>query len=168
MQLFTERTILTPLSKADFNEILAMYQEPGTAKFIAPLRDKDETFLRSFLEGKIEANSNEVGFWVAREKATNNFIGTGNLNQFSLRDLIHVGCHLSRMYWGEGYGFEVMNRLKNYGIEERKLAVIHGLVEEEHTVSKALMVKMGFALVEQFDAGVTLNVYRFNAPSLEG
>lgn len=162
MKLYTNRTSILPLSEKDFENILKMYKEPDSSKFISPLQGKDEAFLKTFLEGKIASNKTEVGFWVVREKETNVFLGTGNLNEFSLRPVPHVGCHLSRKIWGNGYGYEIMNRLKHYGIEERKLDAIHGFVEEGNAASKALMVKMGFKLIEQMDAGVLLNNYRFS------
>jgi len=161
MKLFAKRTVLLPLSEHDFEDILKMYQEPDSAKFIAPLRTKGEAFFRGFLQQKIISNQEEVGFWVVRHKETNAFIGTGNLNLFSLKDVTHVGCHLSTKFWGNGFGYEVMNRLKHYGIDDLELEAVHGFVEEGHAASKAIM-KMGFKLIEQMDAGVVLNNYRYS------
>lgn len=160
-KLHTERTILTPLQLTDFDEILEMYNEPGTAKFILPLLNRDRTFYVQFLTGKIESNKTQVGFWTVRNAANNAFIGTANLNKFQHKEITHVGCHLSRSYWGCGYGFEIMNHLKDYGIEKRGMTEVYGLVEEGHEASKHLMKKMGFVLKEQLELDVMLNVFCF-------
>ncbi|MFT4682850.1 MAG: RimJ/RimL family protein N-acetyltransferase [Flavobacteriales bacterium] len=137
-----------------------MYQEPESSKFIAPLRAKYEAFFRRSLEQKIISNEAKEGFWVVRHKETNAFIGTGNLNLFSLKDVTHVGCHLRTKSWGNGFGYEVMHRLKHYGIDDLELTAVPGFVEYGHVASKAIMIKMGYKLIEQMDAEVVLNYYR--------
>ena len=159
--LVSERVTFTPLRREDFEEILAMYDEPDTAKYILPLQNKDQAFYLNFLEGKIASNKSLVGFWTVRNSADNTFIGTANLNKFQHRDITHVGCHLSREFWGQGFGFEVMNFLKNYGVEQRGMPEVYGLVQEGHNASKHLMMKMGFKLIEQIHLEVPLNIFRF-------
>ena len=41
LTLQTERTILTPLKEEDFKDIVQMYLEPDSNKFIPPLQDKN-------------------------------------------------------------------------------------------------------------------------------
>ena len=88
MILETTRTTITPLAKSDIPEIMEMYHEPDSNKFIPPLLDKNEDYYIDFLNKKIEYNKNEIGFWTVRHTTDNAFIGTVNLNQFADTELV--------------------------------------------------------------------------------
>ncbi|TXC75642.1 GNAT family N-acetyltransferase [Luteibaculum oceani] len=64
----TERCIVKPLQKEDFPEILEMYQELDSNKYVPPLKDKTPEEHLAFLELKIGNNEKELGFWTARKK----------------------------------------------------------------------------------------------------
>ena len=93
--LHTTRTILEPLTVQDFEEILAMYAEKDSNKFIEPLKDTSRDVQLSFLEKKIKTNQNKngLGFWTIRLK-DGQFIGTANLNLFEMLGKVHIGIHL--------------------------------------------------------------------------
>lgn len=107
-------------------------------------------------------NQPEASFWTVRSKADGTFIGTINLNQFAQTGLIHLGCHLSRNFWQQGYASELMEALLRYGFEERKLGSIYGVFEKENTVSQRLLEKLGFRPYEsRLIDGKSLFVYRY-------
>ena len=161
MTVLTTRCQCTLISAKDFSEIIKMYQERDSNKYIAPLLNKDEAFYIKFLEGKIASNRVAPSFWTVRLKADRTFIGTINLNQFAQTGLIHLGCHLSRNFWQQGYASELMEALINFGWEERKLNSIHGVFEKENTVSKSLLKKLGFQPYEsRWVEGKELFIYR--------
>ena len=95
MRIETERCFCEALSEKDFKEVLDMYQEDDSNKYIAPLLNKSQDFYQEFLEKKISLNKIQASFWTVRSKAEETFIGTINLNQFTQTGLIHLGCHLS-------------------------------------------------------------------------
>ena len=151
MILQTERAILTPLSKADFSEILSMYSEADSNKFIPPLLNKTEDYFIQFLEGKVKVNEHTVGFWTVRSKNNNEYIGTVNLNQFKDTSINHIGAHISKKFWNQGYAFELLKELMNYGFQVRKLDAIHGIVSEDHHVSKKLLNRLGIVFLKEYD-----------------
>ena len=159
----TLRTQITPLSFEDFDEIISMYGEPDSNKFIEPLLNKSDAFYRTFLTKKIEDNEKVHQFWVVRNKENNEFVGTLNLNQFSGTDLKHIGCHLARDYWNKGYATELMKRIIEYGFKERKLNAIHAVIEEGHDVSLRLFKNLGFELFEmRFVNGCHLHILKLS------
>lgn len=161
MRIETERCFCEALSEKDFKEVLDMYQEDDSNKYIAPLLNKSQDFYQEFLEKKIRLNKIQASFWTVRSKAEGTFIGTINLNQFAQTGLIHIGCHLSRNFWQQGYASELMEALLKYGFEERKLRCIHGVFEKENTVSQRLLEKLGFRPYEsRWVEGKELWVYR--------
>ena len=163
MHLGTERTIITPISENDIPEILEMYIEPDSFKYILPHKDKTNEYYLKFLKGKIETNKRTLGFWSVRVKDSNEFIGTVNLNQFQNSEMTHIGCHLKREAWNKGFATELMRELMKYGFEERNLNAIHGIVEESNTVSSKLIKTLGFSILEErMDQGVKLIIYRKN------
>lgn len=161
MTLYTERTTITPLIESDIPEILEMYLEPDSFKYINPHKDKTKEYYQVFLQGKIAANKKVLGFWSVRLHATNEFLGTVNLNQFQDLEITHVGCHLKSVAWNKGFATELMKELIKYGFEVRKLKAIHGIVEEGNIISAKLMKRLGFDFLEELiDKEVKLNIYR--------
>ena len=161
MKLYTERTTIIPLIESDIPEILEMYLEPDSFKFISPHKDKSKEYYQSFLQGKLAANKKALGFWSVRLNATNEFVGTVNLNQFQDSEITHIGCHLKSAAWNEGFATELMKELIKYGFEVRNLKAIHGIVEEYNIISAKLMKRLGFDFIEEIiDKKVKLNIYR--------
>jgi len=164
MTVLTTRCQCNLLIAKDFPEIIKMYQEDDSNKYIAPLLNKSLEFYQEFLERKVRENRTEASFWTVRSKVDGAFIGTINLNHFAQTGLIHMGCHLSRNFWQQGYASELMEALLRYGFEERKLASIHGVFEKENTVSQRLLEKLGFRPYEsRWVEGKELLVYRCQA-----
>jgi len=162
MILKTTRTTITPLAESDIPEMMEMYREPDSNKFIPPLFDKDDDYYNDFLSTKIENNKSDVGFWTVRDLTQNTFIGTVNLNQFADTNMIHIGCHLKRDFWNQGYAYELMSRLRDHGIEDKQLSAIHGIFNEEHIVSAKLLKKLKFTFFEsRIENEKQLNIYRY-------
>ena len=162
MTLRTERTTIIPLSESDIPEILEMYLEPDSFKFISPHKDKSKKYYQVFLQGKLEANKKALGFWSVRLADTNEFLGTVNLNQFKDAEMTHIGCHLKNDVWNKGFATELMKELMKYGFEGRNLKAIYGIVEESNIISAKLMKRLGFDFLEEImDKEVKLNIYRY-------
>ena len=144
MGITTKRTVIEPLKRDDFKVLLEMYFEPESNKYIHPLKDKNQDFYLQFLEKKMEANNKVVGFWIVKSKDTLEVIGTLNLNEFERLSITHVGCHLKRKFWNQGYGTELFSRIIQFGFEEMKLKEIYAIVDVQHIISERLLVKLGF------------------------
>lgn len=165
--MVTERTRIIPLQYEDFDEVIEMYHEPDSNKFIQPLQGKSDAFYRTFLARKIEANKTVSQFWTVRELSGNQFVGTLNLNQFSDTDMTHIGCHLAVDFWNKGYGKELMKRIIKFGFEERELESIHAVIDTQHEVSLKLFNNLGFKFFENRELeGVQLNILRLEKKQL--
>ena len=162
MNMHSSRTTIKIIDQRDVPEILEMYQEPDSFKYIAPHKDKSISYYENFLKGKIESNKLQNGFWVVRDINSNEFIGTVNLNRFMQTDMFHVGCHLRTKFWNQGYAKELCELLIKYGSEEMNLTEIYGVVEDGNIVSTKLMKSLGFSIKESklIEASL-LNIYYF-------
>jgi ribosomal-protein-alanine N-acetyltransferase len=162
MNLSTQRTTILPIQEKDIPDILEMYIEPDSFKYIGPLANKTVTFYTEFLQKKITTNKTEVGFWVVREKKNNSFIGTVNLNQFQDSVMTHIGCHLKSEHWNKGYAKELVKELLNYGTSNRKLEEIFGVFDVDNTVSRKLLEGLGFKPFEKRQIqDKEVNIYRY-------
>lgn len=159
--LTTNRTILTPLQESDFEEIIEMYFEPDSNQYVPPLLNKDRATYLERLTKKIVPNTQPkgLGFWTVRDKNNHTFLGTANLNIMEVLQITHVGCHLSRKIWGQGYGSELIQCLVQYGLQDLKLPVIYGIVSPAHLASKKMLRKAGLEYdktIELYDEALDL------------
>lgn len=151
----TKRTTIRPLHLNDYPDVLEMYSEKDSFKYIKPLRDLSSEEHSQFIDKKMLQNTDEIGFWSVFTKDDNEFIGTVNLNEFANTGMIQIGCHLKRAFWNKGFGLELMTEIVNYGFETRKLDQIHGVYEDGHFVSTKLLEQLGFKFLETQTFGTT-------------
>jgi RimJ/RimL family protein N-acetyltransferase len=145
----TERTILTTLTKDDYTEVLVMYDEPDTFKYIAPLQNKSREELISFLDSRIAQVNDGLGYhWVVRLKENGKFIGLMNLNPIGKSDKIQVGFQLRRKYWNQGFATEVTKLVLEFAVEEAGMRVIYGVFSKRNVVSKKIFERFGFEFEE--------------------
>ena len=145
----TERTILTMLTRDDYTEVLPMYDEPDTFKYIAPLQNKSREEYIGFLDSRIAQVNNELGYhWVVRLKDNGKFIGLMNLNPIGNSDKIQVGFQLKRKYWGQGFATELTKRVLEFAIKEADLRVIYGVFDKRNIASRRIFKKFGFEFEE--------------------
>ncbi len=168
--LQTNRIEIIPLNKQDFSEIIKMYLEPDSNKYIRPLQGKTETEFLQFLEKKLSTNQSlkGLGFWTCRLKSNGNFIGTCNLNPFFETERIQIGCHLSSHYWNKGYAFEILQEIVKHGTEDLKLKDLYGFFEPENSTSGKLMNKLSFEFLgKEKHFGIELNVHKYASNKLD-
>jgi RimJ/RimL family protein N-acetyltransferase len=141
----TTRTILTPLSTSDFEEIMKMYEDPDCFKFIRPQQGLTRPEYEAFLKKKLANNDPVVGFWTVRSIETGEFIGNANLYPFPGKDLEHLGALFQKKFWNQGYATEVLTELVKHAAT-KGLKEVYGVVEEGNKTSERLMEKLGFSL----------------------
>jgi len=158
MHLETERTTITFLKESDIEELLDMFSEKDTFKYIKPLKDKTEEEHKAFLDSKLKVNAQfkVMGYWVVREKGTNALIGT--LNYYPMPEssgftFKHIGAHFKRDFWGKGYSKELLSRLICYLKEELSEKEILAILESEHVVSKKMLASLGFKFLKFVQLG---------------
>ncbi len=145
----SERTILKTLSKDDYTEVLIMYDEPDTFKYIAPLQNLSRDEYIAFLDSRIVQNNSGVGYhWAVRLKENKTFIGLMNLNPIGTTDRIQIGFQLRRKYWNQGFATELTARVLEFGINEAGIKEIYGVFNKENLASGKIFKKLGFEFVE--------------------
>lgn len=148
--MHTQRTILTPLSRSDFDDVLKMYSEPDTFKYIAPLLGKTKEEYINFLESRIAQIKSGVGYhWAVRSGDNNEFIGLMNLNPIGNTDRIQVGFQLKRKFWDQGLATELTIRVLDFAFKDARLTDVYGVFNIENIASAKIFKKLNFKFVEQ-------------------
>ncbi|MCR9153616.1 MAG: GNAT family N-acetyltransferase [Bacteroidetes bacterium] len=144
----TERLFMRYMDQSDFPELLEMYFEEDSNKFIRPLRGKSRDEYLSFLASKLEKNKEQGHFFLAILNEEEKIMGTANLNYFAALDIEHVGVHLKRAYWSQAYGTEVLKGLIQLASKEGRKKIF-ALVQKGNLASEAMMRKCGFELEKE-------------------
>ncbi len=159
----TNRTTMALIVEEDIPEILEMFREPDTFKFIGKLQNKTDEEYREFLKTKLPRNQVKTNYyWIARLKETGEFVGAVNLNYYNQTDMIQVGVQIKRKFWGQGFAPEVVTRARDFGVTDVGLNLIHGVVEPAHIASKKMLMKSGFKYSETITINnETLEIYKY-------
>ena len=157
----TSRTNIVPCTIDHMQDILTMFAEPDSNKYIAPLLAMDHDQWVDKLTTNIGKNKEMVQYWCVYHIENGDFIGTLNLNKFANTEYDQIGIHLSRKYWNQGFGKELCPPILDYGFNTRKLDVIHWVFEPEHEVSKKLAISLGFKpFTEMEDEWGKIEIYQ--------
>ena len=158
---------MTFLKQEDFNEVLEMFREPDTFKYITPLDKRTDQEYIEILKSRILQTSLQEGFhWTARLKTTGEFIGAINLNPFPKSGKMQLGFQIRRKFWNQGYTSELAAKALEYGLEVAKLEEIYGYFEKANIASGKILKNLGFQFVERkrFSEGdQVLEVYKYIA-----
>jgi len=107
MNLLSKRTTLTLAQPSDFKELLSMYTEPDTWKYIKHLQDRSEKEYHQFLLSRIALGVEKKGYyWVARHQENNELIGAMNLTPFRDSGILQIGFQIRRKFWNQGFASE--------------------------------------------------------------
>lgn len=145
----TTRATLTLITPQDFPEVLEMFYEKDTFKYIAPLQNKTQQEYIEFLNLKlIQIEKREGYYWVARLKSNGEYIGSMNLTPHKGSGRIQLGFQLKQSFWNQGFATELAARILQFGIEDWQLNTIYGYYNEENIASEKILRKLGFVPFE--------------------
>lgn len=164
-QLLSSRATLSLLGRSDFPDVLDMYSEPDTFKYIKGLQNKSEQEYLEFLERKLQEIETGAGYyWMARLSGSAGFVGAINLTPIvGQPDRIQIGWQLKGQFRGQGYASELAEPVFRFGIDKLGLRTIYGVFEPENLASKRILEKLGFTFDEQQSKeGNRIEIYKYS------
>jgi len=157
---------MTPLLESDYDEVLEMFHEPETFKYIKPLAGKKDEWYRQFLDSKRRVIEEGKGYyWVVRVLETGVYIGSANLYAFRDTDMIQLGCQLKRDCWSHGYAGELMAKVLEYAVGDFGLSEVFGFFQPENVASRMILKRLGFSYLKMLLVdNETIEVHHFVKP----
>ncbi len=148
--LTTERLVLRAHTPADLDDSLAMWGEPEVVRFITGRASTREEVWSRILRYVGQWKLMGYGYWTIRERATDTFIGEGGFSHL-MRDFEppfgddpEVGWALRASAQGQGYAFEAVSAMLEWGETLFKGQAKRCLISPGNAASLALAHKLGF------------------------
>ncbi|HLK56483.1 MAG TPA: GNAT family N-acetyltransferase [Chthonomonadaceae bacterium] len=146
MQLTTNRLLLRPFEKEDFDAVYAFRSDEQVMRYwtVEPeTAEEVRDFLQRVQEYPLQKPQLQFRFAVVL-RAENRVIGGSGfgITNPNWREG-EIGYHLHRGYWGRGYGTEAAGALVKFGFEHLKLHRIFAECFPENPASSRVMEKIG-------------------------
>lgn len=148
VKIETKRLILRLITEADAQDFFELDSNPKVHIFLGnkPVKtiEESQAMIANILQ---QYKTNGLGRLAMIEKTTHKFIGWSGLKyeenlrkDFSYYDL---GYRLKEQFWGNGYATEAAIATLKYGFNDLKLKEIGAAADIDHTVSNAILKKIG-------------------------
>jgi ribosomal-protein-alanine N-acetyltransferase len=141
----TERLVLTRPQPSDLADLVRMYSDARVMATLNGVVNAEETERRL---GLLLAGWEQHGYslWIARDRATGEFVGRGGLRCIELEDKleVEVGYALMSEYWGRGLATELARESIRAAFEELQLPDLVCFTQPTNRASRHVMEKVGF------------------------
>ena len=158
LELETDRLLLRPRARGDWDLVLEMFTDPEVMKFVAAV--SSEEALAALMKVAIRRGARgRVGVWCVLQRETGEKLGTAVLLPLPIEESdtdwsllqevrdpdadIEVGYMLRRSAWGKGYATEACRRLVQFAFEETELDEIVAVTDPRNAVSQKVLRKCG-------------------------
>ena len=167
----TPRLIIRPILITDEEGMFEMDKDPEVHKYLG---NHFYTDIRQSRENiavvRQQYKENGVGRWAILEKGTNDFLGWVGFKLIKEKinghqNFIDFGYRLMQKHWNKGFASEAGEASINYGVSVLGYADIYAMTDINNTVSRHVLEKLGFKLVETFPYDGAINWREENAPT---
>lgn len=150
-ELVTNRTVLRKINLFDTQDIFEYACKQEVSKYLFWDIHKNTITTRKFISNVMQNyNDGKESPWGIVFKENQKLIGTVGFNLLNEESgTAEIGYVLLPDYWNLGIMTEVVNELKNYGIEFLGLKRIEAKCEPGNTASQKVLTKAGFKLINR-------------------
>ncbi len=140
--LETERMILRPPKKDDEYFFYHLNKDEEVMKYIRPTMDREQS--KDYFQKACEISDDKMGYKIAVDKSSAEFIGWFMLKQFENTDKIEFGFRLMHRLWNQGLATEGSKCIKDYAFNDLKLDQLVAVTHPENSASENVLFKTGF------------------------
>ncbi len=155
---------MRPLAVADVDDVVALYADPTTARFLGEI-DRGEALARLHVN---EREWRELGYGRTAivERATGRFIGRGGLRYWPQFGETEAGWALTPDARGQGYATEASQAAIDWGFAQFGFPYITAMVHPENDASRAVAERLGMEPIRDDNLeGDPVTVYARTAPA---
>jgi RimJ/RimL family protein N-acetyltransferase len=144
--LETERLLLRPLRRDDFESYASLKSDPDVQRFLGdPPWDRGRAWRHlAFLIGHWELRG--AGIWALEHKETGAFVGIGGFVEPEGWPGFELAGALARRFWSQGYAFEAGSAALAHGFEVMNKERIISLVAPLNRASISVIERLGMRL----------------------
>jgi RimJ/RimL family protein N-acetyltransferase len=144
-ELLTERLRLVRPTSADFDALFNMHNDPRMRATLGPPRTADEG--RQYMNRHLDHwDRHGWGWWIARDRSTNAFLGRGGLRQMTVngRDEVELGYGFIPEAWGRGFATELARETVRIAFDVLHLPSLISMTLPTNGASRRVLEKVGF------------------------
>jgi len=153
----TDRLVIRQIQANDKEELFLLDSDPAVMKYITlgetSSREQVDLYLAKMLNLS-EKHQNELGFWAAIEKSTNQFMGWFHFRpdkkQPDETKVIELGYRLKKQFWGQGFATEGSKFFLDYGFTQLEVDEVFAITMKENLASQNVMKKIGMRFDDEF------------------
>jgi len=166
MQIPSSQFIFKKLTATDFQLYALLAMNKDVMKYISgDALTLDEAELRFQKALNINANSDDAGFLIVKNRINDEFIGVAKLVPLS-DNQFEVGYMLLPEYWEKGYATAMVEFLISLA-REKHIGELIGIVDPENPASIRVLSKLGFHLYETGEIdGLAATYYKLNLTNI--
>jgi RimJ/RimL family protein N-acetyltransferase len=156
--LATERLVLRPHHRGDFDACAAMWGSPAVARFIGGSPStRQETWFRMLRYAGLWPLLG-YGYWAITDAATGEFLGDVGFADFQrgvpmLDGYPEVGWALAPGAWGRGIATEAVQAIVTWGDTNLEAEEVRCIIDAPNTASVRVAEKAGFRALGQAALG---------------
>lgn len=165
--LETPRMILRPPKKEDEYFFYHLNKDEDVMKYIRPVMDRAAS--KEYFNYACEITDDKIGYSIAIDKTSAEFIGWFLLKQFEETDKMEFGYRLMKRFWGQGLATEGALAFKKYAFEILKLEQLVAVTHLENDASVNVLLKTGFEYKgDAFHYNTDVKYFELNKYNLMG
>lgn len=149
--LETKRCMLVKIQENNFIDIRRIYSNEKVREFLGGVPPEER--IRAAFEGMVQATDDH--YFIIRDKPSNDLIGLVSLDKHHDGISTEISYQLLPVWWGKGYGKEVVETVLEYAFSELGLPVIVAETQTANLASCKLLEGVGMRLRDK--------VFRFGA-----
>ncbi len=137
--LETERCVLTPFQRTDYDEVKQVYMNQEVRRYLGGVRTEDH--LQQIVEEMLHTREEE--YWVIRRKDSKKFIGIISLGPHHDGVFHEVSYQLLPEWWRNGYGREAVQAILDYALHVLYLPRVAAETQVSNIPSRKLLERVG-------------------------
>jgi [ribosomal protein S5]-alanine N-acetyltransferase len=142
--LETRRLVLSRPTEADLSDLVAVHTDPRVMAHLGGVRTPEEV-VAVHRRLSDQWDRDRFGYWVARDRATSEFVGVGGLRRADVdgANEVEVGFALAFGAWGRGLGTELAGEAVRVGFEVLGLACVVAITRPDNAASRRVIERVG-------------------------
>ena len=142
----TDRISFSVWTSEDLELAKSLWGDPDVARYICAAGVFTDEEIENRLHLEISNYENyRIQYFPMFEKETNEFIGCCGLRPFEGQtDILEIGFHLKKKFWGKGMAKEAASAMIGYGFHDLHVKELRAGHNPNNVASRKLLAKLGF------------------------